>query len=118
MKTSGSIKELLAAIAPALEQLWKQKEERVKKFANVLTQIQKIRGEISGTNEQTGSFTVDESDLSVKKLDEFHDHLQELEKEKVSNKHFTSSLKEVKILTHLPKTVMTNVKLMFCRVRD
>ncbi|KAL7584757.1 65-kDa microtubule-associated protein 1 [Lactuca sativa] len=82
VKTSGSIKEQLAAIAPALEQLWKQKEERVKKYANVLTQIQKIRGEISGTNEQTGSFTVDESDLSVKKLDEFHDHLQELEKEK------------------------------------
>ncbi|CAH1444347.1 unnamed protein product [Lactuca virosa] len=82
VKTSGSIKEQLAAIAPALEHLLKQKEERVKKFANVLTQIQKIRGEISGTNEQTGSFTVDESDLSVKKLDEFHDHLQELEKEK------------------------------------
>ncbi|KAI3708660.1 hypothetical protein L2E82_37975 [Cichorium intybus] len=80
-KTSGTIKEQLSAIAPALEQLWKQKEERVKKFEDVQTQIQKIRGEISGTNDQ-GSFKVDESDLSLKKLDEFHGHLQELQKEK------------------------------------
>ncbi|KAJ0606251.1 putative microtubule-associated protein, MAP65/Ase1/PRC1 [Helianthus annuus] len=29
-KTSGTIKARLAAIAPALEQLWMQKEERIK----------------------------------------------------------------------------------------
>lgn len=81
-KTSGTIKEQLSAIAPALEQLWKKKEERVKKFTDVQTQIQKINGEISGSNENSGRFKVDESDLSLKKLDEFHDHLQELQKEK------------------------------------
>ncbi|KAL4580038.1 hypothetical protein LXL04_016212 [Taraxacum kok-saghyz] len=81
-KTSGTIKSQLAAITPALEQLWKKKEERVKKFKDVLTQIQKIRGEISGSGDVAGSFVVDESDLSLNKLDEFHDHLQQLQKEK------------------------------------
>ncbi|KAJ6423817.1 hypothetical protein OIU84_024733 [Salix udensis] len=47
-KTSGTIKEQLAAIAPALEQLWEQKAERVKEFSDVLSQIQKICGEIAG----------------------------------------------------------------------
>ncbi|XP_021898448.1 65-kDa microtubule-associated protein 1-like [Carica papaya] len=43
-KTSGTIKEQLAAITPALEQLWKLKEERVKEFSDVQSQIQKICG--------------------------------------------------------------------------
>lgn len=47
------------------------------------SQIQKISSEIAGINEQVESLTVDESDLSVKKLDEFHVQLQELQKEKV-----------------------------------
>ncbi|KAL8209779.1 hypothetical protein R6Q57_006511 [Mikania cordata] len=81
-KTSGTIKELLSAIAPALEQLCLQKEERIKQFSDVLTQIQKIRLEIAGGNELSQNLKVDESDLSLKKLKEFHDHLQELQKEK------------------------------------
>ncbi|KAF3790380.1 microtubule-associated protein 2 [Nymphaea thermarum] len=48
-KTTGTIKEQLAAIAPALEQLWKQKQERIEEFADVQSQIQKICGEISGS---------------------------------------------------------------------
>ncbi|EEF31178.1 65-kDa microtubule-associated protein 1 [Ricinus communis] len=81
-KTSGTIKEQLAAIAPALEQLWKQKEERVKEFSDVQSQIQKICGEIAGSSNVNGTPTVDESDLSLKKLDEYHVQLQELQKEK------------------------------------
>lgn len=88
-KTSGTIKEQLAAIAPALEQLWKQKEERIKDFSNVQTQIQKICGEIAG-KEQTGTVKVDEADLSLRKLKEFNDHLLELRKEKVN--HHVSKL--------------------------
>ncbi|CAH1428734.1 unnamed protein product [Lactuca virosa] len=38
-KTSGTIKEQLAAIAPALEQLWKQKEERIKDFSDKLSEF-------------------------------------------------------------------------------
>ncbi|XP_058080404.1 65-kDa microtubule-associated protein 1-like [Magnolia sinica] len=86
----GTIKEQLAAIAPVLEQLWKQKEERVKEFAEVQSQIQKICGEIAGNlklGEQAGTPTVDESDLSLKKLDEFQSQLQELQKEKSDRLH-------------------------------
>lgn len=83
-KSSGTIKEQLAAVAPTLEQLWKQKEDRIKDFFDVQSQIQKIRGEIVGTSGQVGSPVVDEADLSLKKLDEFQSHLQELQKEKAS----------------------------------
>lgn len=84
-KSSGTIKEQLAAITPALEQLYKQKEERVKEFADVQSQIQQIRAEISGelkAGEKLGKSIVDEGDLSLKKLDEYRSHLRELQKEK------------------------------------
>ena len=85
-KASGTIKEQLAAIAPVLEQLWKQKEERVKEFSDVQSQIQKICGEIAGNaGEQTVAPAVDESDLSLKKLDAYQLKLQELQKEKVNS---------------------------------
>ncbi|MFQ6650453.1 hypothetical protein Gotur_022193, partial [Gossypium turneri] len=88
VKASGTIKEQLAAIAPALEQLWKQKEERVKEFSDVQSQIQKICGEITGSaNEQAGAPAVDESDLSLKKLNEYQVKLQELQKEKSDRLH-------------------------------
>lgn len=83
-KTSGTIKEQLAAIAPALEQLWKQKEERVKEFSDVQSQIQKICGEIAGNMNLSETPAVDESDLSLKKLDEYQSELQDLQKEKVN----------------------------------
>lgn len=81
---SGTIKEQLAAIAPALEQLWKQKEKRVKEFFDVQSEIQKICGEITGSLNISENPVVDESQLSVEKLDEYHCQLQELQKEKVS----------------------------------
>ncbi|XP_044473594.1 65-kDa microtubule-associated protein 1-like [Mangifera indica] len=87
-KTSGTIKEQLAAIAPVLEQLWKQKEERVKEFSEVQSQIQKICGEIAGNlslSEQAAA--VDEADLTLKKLDEYQAQLQELQKEKSDRLH-------------------------------
>ncbi|XP_057977962.1 65-kDa microtubule-associated protein 1-like [Malania oleifera] len=86
-KASGTIKEQLEAIAPALEQLWKQKEERIKEFSDVQSQIQKMCGEIAGSSEQVGSPIVDETDLSLKKLDEFHVQLQELQREKSERLH-------------------------------
>ncbi|XVE80447.1 hypothetical protein DITRI_Ditri14bG0140400 [Diplodiscus trichospermus] len=99
-KASGTIKEQLAAIAPALEQLWKQKEERVKEFSDVQSQIQKICGEIAGNaSEQTGAPAVDESELSLKKLNEYQVKLQELQKEKSDRLHkvleFVSTVHDV-----------------------
>ncbi|KAM7250839.1 hypothetical protein ACFE04_022722 [Oxalis oulophora] len=86
--TSGTIKEQLAAIEPVLEHLWKQKEERVKEFSDVQSQIQKICAEISGNfNHSEQAPTVDESDLSLKKLDEYQSQLRELQKEKSERVH-------------------------------
>jgi len=53
----------------------------------VQSQIQKIRNEISGTSDQPESLKVGDSDLSLKKLDEFGVQLQELQKEKVKPSH-------------------------------
>lgn len=87
-KASGTIKEQLEAIAPALEKLWKQKEERVREFSDVQSQIQKICGEIApNISEQNGPPAVDESDLSLKRLDEYQAKLQELQKEKSERLH-------------------------------
>ncbi|CAA7397941.1 unnamed protein product [Spirodela intermedia] len=89
-KSSGTIKEQLAAITPVLEQLKKLKEDRVKDFADVQSQIQRIYGEISGSSKpgkQVGALTVDESDLSLKKLDQFQSQLRELQKEKSDRLH-------------------------------
>nr|CAD1822920.1 unnamed protein product [Ananas comosus var. bracteatus] len=68
-KSSGTIKEQLASIAPVLEQLCKQKEERIKEFTDVQSTV------------------IDEEDLSLKKLDEYNFQLQELQKEKSDRLH-------------------------------
>ncbi|KAL8505492.1 hypothetical protein ACS0TY_016661 [Phlomoides rotata] len=86
-KTTGTIKEQLEAIAPALEKLWKQKDDRIREFSDVQSQIQWICAEIAGSSEQVGSPAVDESDLSIKKLDEFRAQLQDLQKEKSERLH-------------------------------
>ncbi|KAF9589211.1 hypothetical protein IFM89_020526 [Coptis chinensis] len=88
-KSTGTIKDQLEAIAPVLEQLWQQKDDRVKDFADVQSQIYKICGEIAGSklSEEAGILTVDEADLSLKKLDEFHSQLQELQREKSDRLH-------------------------------
>ncbi|KAL5700118.1 hypothetical protein ACHQM5_025607 [Ranunculus cassubicifolius] len=84
-KSTGTIKEQLTSITPMLEQLLKQKEERTHEFADVQLQIQKLCGEISGNlklSEDAGTPVVDESDLSMKRLEGFYSHLQELQREK------------------------------------
>ena len=83
-KASGTIKEQLEAIAPVLEQLWGQKTERVKEFSDVQKQIQKICGEIAGNLNINDIPAVDDADLSLQKLNEYHAQLQELQKEKVN----------------------------------
>ena len=83
------MKDRLAAIAPSLGDLRKKKEEseeRVKKFMGVQVQIQSICAEIAGNldvNDLSSAPKVDEHDLSLKKLDEFHAQLQKLHIEKV-----------------------------------
>lgn len=92
--SGGTIKQQLAAISPALGHLRKQKEERMKEFAEVQSQIQTICREIAGSSkedEQEDTLTIDEHDLSLKKLNKFQNQLQELQKEKVCPCHLWTS---------------------------
>ncbi|KAH9322179.1 hypothetical protein KI387_016818, partial [Taxus chinensis] len=89
-KPIGTLKEQLAAITPVLEKLWQQKEERIKQFLDVQVQIQRICGEVAGKlqlNEASKTPKVDDQDLSMKRLDEFHFRLQELQREKNDRLH-------------------------------
>lgn len=83
---SGTLKEQLHSITPALREMQLRKEERVKQFRAVQSQIQKISDEIAGRSEYhdtSSSVVVNESDLSLKKLEEYQNELQRLHNEKV-----------------------------------
>lgn len=85
-KRSTSLKEQLASVTPLVEDLRSKKEERLKQFADIRGQIEKISGEISGYNHHTntmiGCLTLEEQDLSLRNLNECQTHLRTLQKEK------------------------------------
>ncbi|KAK8605451.1 hypothetical protein V6N13_102231 [Hibiscus sabdariffa] len=84
-KMSGTIKQQLDSITPALRDMRLRKEERVNQFQVVQGQIQKISAEIAGQSEYDDSVTnvtVNENDLSLKKLEEYQNELQRLHDEK------------------------------------
>ncbi|MBA0587324.1 65-kDa microtubule-associated protein 3 [Gossypium raimondii] len=82
-QNAGSLKEELSKILPQLEEMKKRKIERRNQFVEVLEQIQKITNEIYGSTESFSSKTiVDETDLSLRKLEELHRQLHELQTEK------------------------------------
>ncbi|XP_057497213.1 65-kDa microtubule-associated protein 8-like isoform X2 [Actinidia eriantha] len=84
-KMTGTLKEQLDSITPALREMQLRKQERVKQFQTVQSQIQKISSEISGKSECDNSpsrIVVNENDLSLKKLEEYQIELQRLHNEK------------------------------------
>lgn len=86
-KMSGTLKEQLDSITPALKEMRLRKEERVNQFRTVQAQIHKISAEIAGLSEYDDSsttITVNENDLSLKKLEEYQSELQALHEEKVN----------------------------------
>lgn len=85
-KMTGTLKEQLDSITPALREMRLRKEERVNQFRAVQAQIQKISAEVAGLSEYDDSSTnviVNENDLSLKKLEEYQIELQGLHNEKV-----------------------------------
>lgn len=85
-KRSSSLKQKLASVAPLVEDLKMKKDKRLKQFADVKAQIEKISGEISGysyLNCAISSLSLDDQDLSLRKLNEFQTHLHTLQTEKV-----------------------------------
>ncbi|KAF8407557.1 hypothetical protein HHK36_006691 [Tetracentron sinense] len=89
-KKSTSLKEQLASVAPLVEDLRTKKEERIKQFADIKAQIEKISGEISGynhLNDTVISSSKMEEELSLRKLTEYQAHLHTLQKEKSDRLH-------------------------------
>ncbi|CAH1445646.1 unnamed protein product [Lactuca virosa] len=78
-QTPRSLKEELRALLPELEEMKKRKSERRNQFLEILEQIQKIQMEIYSTSSNT---ILDETDLSLRNLQELQTKLQTLQKEK------------------------------------
>ena len=71
-------------IIPVLEDIRKRKDERKKQFVEVLDQICQISNEIHrSSGGYVYNWSADESDLSLKRLEELHSQLHVLQKEKV-----------------------------------
>jgi protein regulator of cytokinesis 1 len=81
-KMSGSLKEQLNSITPALQEMQMRKEARLKQFIEVQTEVQRIASEIAARSENE-DVTVNEEDLSLKKLEDHQNELQRLKREKV-----------------------------------
>lgn len=88
-KRLASLKEQLALVTPLLEDLRKKKEERVKQFAEVRSQIEKIASEMTEFNQNnatTNSVSI-EDDFSIRKFSEYQAQLRKLQKEKADRVH-------------------------------
>jgi protein regulator of cytokinesis 1 len=67
-----------------LEELRSKKQERIKQFSEIQSQVVQICAEIAGDGQSNSSDPqVNECDLTVRKLGELKSHLQELQNEKV-----------------------------------
>ncbi|KAI3693292.1 hypothetical protein L6452_33126 [Arctium lappa] len=77
----SSLRKQLAAILPQLEMMQKKKSERKLQFTEILDQIHNISTELS-TEDKSCMPVIDESDLSLGRLEEFKTKLHALENEK------------------------------------
>ncbi|KAL8248903.1 hypothetical protein R6Q59_005771 [Mikania micrantha] len=89
-KKASSLKGQLMIVTPLVENLKSKKEERIKQFADIKSQIEKINSEILGYNQITNTFSslnLEEHDLSIRKLGECQSQLHSLQKEKSERIH-------------------------------
>ncbi|KAA8529884.1 hypothetical protein F0562_034512 [Nyssa sinensis] len=89
-KKATSLKEQLALVTPLVEDLKVKKEDRLKQFADIKAQIEKINVEIFGHSQlvnAVGSLNLEEQDLSMRKLTEYQTHLRTIQKEKSERLH-------------------------------
>ncbi|KQK22670.1 hypothetical protein BRADI_1g68710v3 [Brachypodium distachyon] len=77
----ASLKEQLAAVTPLLEDLRATKEERIKQFSNVQSEIEKINAQISDHSYQHERLNND-YDLSTRRLADLQMQLRNLQREK------------------------------------
>ncbi|KAG7948591.1 hypothetical protein I3843_13G015100 [Carya illinoinensis] len=81
----GTLKEQISAIKPILEELRSKKQERIKEFSEIQSQVVRICAEIAdnGQSSLSSDPQVSESDLTTKKLGELKSHLLELQNERI-----------------------------------
>ncbi|KAA8520527.1 hypothetical protein F0562_014783 [Nyssa sinensis] len=80
---AGNLKKEVEAVMPQLEEMRKRKSERKSQFVEVLDQIRNISKEICrSTEDDLYTTIIDESDLSLKRLEELQSQLLALQKEK------------------------------------
>ncbi|MED6132585.1 hypothetical protein PIB30_020412 [Stylosanthes scabra] len=91
----GTLKQQLAIITPVLEDLRSKKDDRIREFSKIQSQICQIRNEIAGYEQSNGVSDpkVIQDDLTVKKLGELRSHLHELQNEKI--------LRQQKVNSHI-----------------
>ncbi|XP_022922792.1 65-kDa microtubule-associated protein 3-like [Cucurbita moschata] len=77
-----SLKDELEQILPQLDEMRKRKSERSSQFLEVLDEIRKISDELNGYEHSVSKILLDETDLSLKKLDELNRQLHALQQEK------------------------------------
>ncbi|KAE8650436.1 65-kDa microtubule-associated protein 3 [Cucumis sativus] len=77
-----SLKDELKQIHPLLDEMRKMKSERSNQFLEVLQEIQKVSDELNGCEHSASKIALDETDLSLKKLDELTRQLHALQQEK------------------------------------
>lgn len=81
-QNATSLNEELKTATPQLEEMRKRKSDRLSQFLQVMDQIRKISAEIHPNAQVQSKITIDESDLSIRKLEEFQRQLETLKKEK------------------------------------
>lgn len=77
------MKAELRAILPQIEEMRRRKSDRRSQFIEVKEQIQSIKNEIYSGHCALNDMALDETDLSMRNLEELHRELQTLQKEKV-----------------------------------
>ncbi|RZS06658.1 hypothetical protein BHM03_00037368 [Ensete ventricosum] len=82
VEKATSLKGKLASVNPILENLQAKKEDRVKQFSDIWYQIEKLNVEITGFRD---AVTIEEDDLSTRKLTEYQTKLRSLQKEKLQD---------------------------------
>ncbi|PKA62770.1 65-kDa microtubule-associated protein 6 [Apostasia shenzhenica] len=86
-KRQTSLKEQLSYITPVVENLKLKKEESLKQLVEIKSEIDKIRAEIDGRQVQLNVNNMEETELSIRKLNDYQAQLRSLQKEKSERLH-------------------------------
>ncbi|BAF07664.1 65-kDa microtubule-associated protein 3 [Oryza sativa Japonica Group] len=82
LQSTGNLKEELGSITPELEEMRRRREERRRKFSEVTELINRIEQEMKPSKQL--HLTMDNSDLTIRRLEELRAYLQDLQLEKDS----------------------------------